>query len=224
MTCGRNILPAPKRSPMMPMPCISGPSMTVSGTLRSARASSTSPSMNLSMPLIRPWCRRSVYVPLRHASFAFCAAGPAPVWPAAALGGFFTSSANSRKRSTCFPSADLFNITSSISARAFGSMSVYRGRAPGFTMDMFRPFGTAWYKKTECMASRSELRPRNENDRLLRPPLNETHGHVRLISATALMKSTAYELCSGRPVAIVSTLQSKMMSSGGKSSLVRISR
>mmetsp|Transcript_88600 Transcript_88600/g.250813 ORF Transcript_88600/g.250813 Transcript_88600/m.250813 type:complete len:240 (+) Transcript_88600:1165-1884(+) len=142
---------------------------------------------------------------------------------AGAAGGFFTLSANSRNRSTCCPSVELFRITSSHNFRVFSSMSVYRGRPPGFTMDMFRPFGTAWYKKTECMASRSELRPRNENERLLRPPLNETHGHVRLISATALMKSSAYELCSGSPVAIVSTLQSKMMSSGGKSSFARIS-
>jgi hypothetical protein len=52
-----------------------------------------------------------------------------------------------------------------------------------------RPFGIAWYKKTVCMASRTEFRPRKENDKLLRPPLNETQGHVRLIYATALMKS-----------------------------------
>mmetsp|Transcript_106123 Transcript_106123/g.280103 ORF Transcript_106123/g.280103 Transcript_106123/m.280103 type:complete len:241 (-) Transcript_106123:822-1544(-) len=149
--------------------------------------------------------------------------GGAAATGAGAAGGFFTLSANSRKRSTCCPSAELFRITSSHNFRVFSSMSVYRGRPPGFTMDMFKPFGTAWYKKTECIASRTELRPRNENERLLRPPLNEMHGQVRLSSATALMKSMPYELCSGSPVAIVSTLQSKMMSSGGKSSFARIS-
>ena len=35
-TCGRNILPAPKRSPTTFMPSISGPSMTASGGLPSA--------------------------------------------------------------------------------------------------------------------------------------------------------------------------------------------
>jgi hypothetical protein len=68
-------------------------------------------------------------------------------------------------------------------------MSSYRGRRPGFTIDMFKPFGTAWCRKTLCIASRRELRPRNEKDKLLNPPLKEMHGHVRLISATALMKS-----------------------------------
>mmetsp|Transcript_128792 Transcript_128792/g.400724 ORF Transcript_128792/g.400724 Transcript_128792/m.400724 type:complete len:201 (+) Transcript_128792:688-1290(+) len=110
---------------------------------------------------------------------------------AAGAGGFFTLSANSRNRSTWLPSADLFRITSSQSFREFSSMSSYRGRPPGLTMDMFRPLGTAWYKKTLCMASRSAFRPLKEKDRLLRPPLKETQGHVRLISDTALMKSMA---------------------------------
>mmetsp|Transcript_10863 Transcript_10863/g.30774 ORF Transcript_10863/g.30774 Transcript_10863/m.30774 type:complete len:200 (-) Transcript_10863:750-1349(-) len=106
-------------------------------------------------------------------------------------GGFLTCSANSRKRSTCLPSADLFRITSSQSFRACSLMSVYRGRPPGFTMDMLRPFGIAWCRNTLCIASRREFRPRKEKERLLRPPLKETQGQVRLISATALMKSSA---------------------------------
>mmetsp|Transcript_134955 Transcript_134955/g.288713 ORF Transcript_134955/g.288713 Transcript_134955/m.288713 type:complete len:204 (+) Transcript_134955:51-662(+) len=109
----------------------------------------------------------------------------------AAAGGFLTCSANSRNRSTWLPSADLFKITSSHNFRAFSLMSSYRGRPPGLTMDMFKPLGTAWYKKTLCIASRNAFRPRNEKDKLLRPPLKDTQGHVRLISATALMKSMA---------------------------------
>eukprot|EP00445_Apocalathium_hangoei_P087043 CAMPEP_0204213004 /NCGR_PEP_ID=MMETSP0361-20130328/75674_1 /ASSEMBLY_ACC=CAM_ASM_000343 /TAXON_ID=268821 /ORGANISM="Scrippsiella Hangoei, Strain SHTV-5" /LENGTH=39 /DNA_ID= /DNA_START= /DNA_END= /DNA_ORIENTATION= len=39
-------------------------------------------------------------------------------------------------------------MTSSQSMRVCVSMSSYLGRQPGFTMDMFKPLGTAWYKKT----------------------------------------------------------------------------
>ena len=44
-TCGRNILPSPKRSPTVFIPAISGPSMTCSARLAPARASSVSSSM-----------------------------------------------------------------------------------------------------------------------------------------------------------------------------------
>ena len=44
-TCGRNILPAPNRSPTTFMPAISGPSITSSGRARCQRASSVSSSM-----------------------------------------------------------------------------------------------------------------------------------------------------------------------------------
>ena len=56
-------------------------------------------------------------------------------------------------------------------------------------MDMFKLFGAAWYKNTVCIASRTELRPLKENDKLLKPTLEDAHGHVRLISAAALMKT-----------------------------------
>ena len=49
-TCGRNILPAPKRSPTTFMPSISGPSMIRSGSGYCWRASSTSASMKSTMP------------------------------------------------------------------------------------------------------------------------------------------------------------------------------
>ena len=50
-TCGRNILPAPNRSPTTFMPSISGPSMTASGLPDSTRAASVSSTMNSSIPL-----------------------------------------------------------------------------------------------------------------------------------------------------------------------------
>src|SRR3954465_15088833 len=53
-TCGRNILPAPKRSPTTFMPSISGPSITSIGcppaAAISTRRSSVSPSTYVSMP------------------------------------------------------------------------------------------------------------------------------------------------------------------------------
>ena len=44
-TCGKNILPAPNKSPTTLMPAINGPSMTVSGLPYFASASSVSASM-----------------------------------------------------------------------------------------------------------------------------------------------------------------------------------
>ena len=49
-TCGRNILPEPKRSPTMSMPCIRGPSMTFIGEPSCCLASSVSASMKSVMP------------------------------------------------------------------------------------------------------------------------------------------------------------------------------
>ncbi len=57
-TCGRNILPAPNRSPTTFMPAISGPSMTCSGRSAFSRASSVSASMNSVMPLTSAWLMR----------------------------------------------------------------------------------------------------------------------------------------------------------------------
>ena len=44
-TCGKNILPAPNKSPTTLIPAINGPSMTSSGRLHFCRASSVSTSM-----------------------------------------------------------------------------------------------------------------------------------------------------------------------------------
>src|ERR1039458_7260680 len=58
-TCGRNILPAPNKSPTTLMPAMSGPSMTRSGRTYFCRASSTSVSIKSAMPFTSAWLRRS---------------------------------------------------------------------------------------------------------------------------------------------------------------------
>ncbi len=73
-TCGRNILPAPKRSPTTFIPSISGPSITSIGrpprAWISARSSSVSLSTWLSSPLTRAWVIRSETGSSRHSSTA----------------------------------------------------------------------------------------------------------------------------------------------------------
>ena len=58
-TCGRNILPAPNRSPTTFMPSISGPSITCNGRSNLCRHSSTSASMKSVMPLTSACLSRS---------------------------------------------------------------------------------------------------------------------------------------------------------------------
>ena len=52
-------------------------------------------------------------------------------------------------------------------------------------MPMSMPARIAWYRNTACIASRSGLLPRNENDMLLTPPDTFAPGSVRLISRVA---------------------------------------
>ena len=66
-TCGRNILPAPNRSPTTFMPSINGPSMTSRGRASACRASSTSASTWSAMPCTRACESRSLTVPCRQA-------------------------------------------------------------------------------------------------------------------------------------------------------------
>ena len=80
------------------------------------------------------------------------------------------------------------------------------------------PARPAWYRKAECIASRTPWLPRNENDTLLTPPLTSACGSASLIPATASKYATAYSSCSAIPVATAKMLGSKMMSSGGKPS------
>ena len=122
ITCGRNILPAPKRSPTTFMPSISGPSITSSGVGNICRASSMSASTNSEMPLISGCVSRSATAASRHASLEAAAAPPPPPGPAAALRSF-SSSANLSRRSTCAPSALRLSTTSSTYSRIGIGMS-----------------------------------------------------------------------------------------------------
>ncbi len=79
-TCGRNILPEPKRSPTTFMPAISGPSMTCSGRSAFWRASSVSASIYSVMPLTSACSRRFSTVHSRQersCAFASLRAGAA---------------------------------------------------------------------------------------------------------------------------------------------------
>mmetsp|Transcript_4916 Transcript_4916/g.12722 ORF Transcript_4916/g.12722 Transcript_4916/m.12722 type:complete len:214 (+) Transcript_4916:1353-1994(+) len=81
MTCGKNILPAPKRSPTVDMPAMRGPSITFSGcgyVTWSERASSVSATTYLSLPSMSDFLRRSCTDKLRHSSLTtfFFASGP----------------------------------------------------------------------------------------------------------------------------------------------------
>mmetsp|Transcript_68446 Transcript_68446/g.211646 ORF Transcript_68446/g.211646 Transcript_68446/m.211646 type:complete len:226 (-) Transcript_68446:1543-2220(-) len=96
------------------------------------------------------------------------------------------------------------------------SMSLKRGSIPGSTMARLRPMGIALWRNTLCNASRSTGALRYSKERLPTPPMKDARGHTFFNSATASMNSLGLTCDpSGR------TLQSKMMSSAGKSSLVR---
>ena len=58
-------------------------------------------------------------------------------------------------------------------------------------MPMSRPAAIAWYRKAECIASRTALLPRKENEMLLTPPLTLRAGSAALIRRVASMKATA---------------------------------
>src|SRR5690606_16489886 len=79
-TCGRNIFPAPNRSPTTPMPSMSGPSMTSSGRPPAAaiswRSSSVSSTTWSSMPLTSACVISSRTGSERHCSTVASAAAP----------------------------------------------------------------------------------------------------------------------------------------------------
>ena len=59
--------------------------------------------------------------------------------------------------------------------------------AAGFTIPIPIPARTAWYRKTEWMASRTGSLPRNEKEMLLTPPLTMEWGNLRRSSLVASM-------------------------------------
>ncbi len=82
-------------------------------------------------------------------------------------------------------------ITSSTASRSAGSRSASTVSMPALTMPMSSPASIACRRKTACMASRTWLLPRNENDTFEMPPLVSAPGRCCLIQRTASMKSTA---------------------------------
>ena len=63
---------------------------------------------------------------------------------------------------------------------------------PALTMPISSPARMAWYRNAECIASRTGLLPRNENEMLLTPPLTLVPGSLLLSCRVASMKATAY--------------------------------
>mmetsp|Transcript_11791 Transcript_11791/g.37411 ORF Transcript_11791/g.37411 Transcript_11791/m.37411 type:complete len:239 (-) Transcript_11791:768-1484(-) len=115
ITCGKNILPAPKRSPTTDMPSISGPSIMCRGRAYLpplARASSTSSTMNWGIPLTSACTMRcSTVVFSRHSSDAVTLLCPLEV--------LF----NEYSSSCSVASGDRLRMASSVSLRRVGSMS-----------------------------------------------------------------------------------------------------
>ena len=122
--------------------------------------------------------KRSATGALRHSS-SFTTILPAP----------FTFSAKATKRSVA-SGLRLSNTSSTKANKSFGICS-YTSNMPAFTMPMSKPALMAWYKKAECMASRTTLFPLNEKEMLDTPPLTLASGRFCLIQRVASIKSTA---------------------------------
>ena len=131
-TCGKNILPAPNRSPTTLMPAMSGPSITNKGRPSLTRASSASISMYVSIPLTSACESRSSTVPLRHSS-AFFSLTTAP--------SCLSNSPCSTNRSVA--SGRRFSSTSSTNTLSSGSISSYTSSIPALTMPMSMPAAIA---------------------------------------------------------------------------------
>ena len=58
-------------------------------------------------------------------------------------------------------------------------------------MPMSMPAAIAWYRNTECIASRMTSRPRKPKERLDTPPEILAPGHRALMAVVAVMKSRA---------------------------------
>ena len=133
-TWGRNIRPAPNRSPTTFIPAISGPSMTSSGRAAARRASSVSASMWSATPATRA-C--SIRFSTGHERHSASDPPPPPVRSRPAW-----RSATARSRSPA--SGRRSRITSSTAARRSGATSSKAPSCPALTMAMSRPARMAW--------------------------------------------------------------------------------
>mmetsp|Transcript_656 Transcript_656/g.1782 ORF Transcript_656/g.1782 Transcript_656/m.1782 type:complete len:323 (+) Transcript_656:1287-2255(+) len=150
MTCGKNILPAPKRSPTVFMPSMRGPSMTCRGLayFPQLRASSASTTANSSIPLTRAYWIRFSTLSSRHDDCCLPpAAAPAPVpFFLTAVGLHLGSSvcAYSSMRSVAFSqrlrSTSSTNSSSSLSINSYLSSITWAA----LTMPMSMPAAHAW--------------------------------------------------------------------------------
>ena len=110
-TCGRNIFPAPNRSPTMFMPAINGPSITSIGRLASSLASSVSATTSASRPLTRACASRFSTGQPRHSAAILSSTGVVPLYRSA------------RATSRSVASSRRLRITSSQASRSSGSMA-----------------------------------------------------------------------------------------------------
>jgi len=186
ITCGRNILPAPNRSPTTDMPDMRGPSITFRGAAIDARASSVSCSMKSGMPFTSEYVRRSWHGFSRHSRPLRAAATAPPFLRASAAS--FSTSARASSRSVASGWLRHSTTSSTMASRSAG-ISLYTCSMPAFTMPMSMPAPIAWNRNTLCIASRITSTPRKPKDRLDTPPEILQPGHVALMRAVALIKS-----------------------------------
>mmetsp|Transcript_19103 Transcript_19103/g.62695 ORF Transcript_19103/g.62695 Transcript_19103/m.62695 type:complete len:218 (+) Transcript_19103:1568-2221(+) len=189
MTWGRNILPAPNRSPTTFMPAMSGPSMTSRGVppafLMSRRISSVSSLTNSEMPLTNACVSRSPMGRSRHV--VFLATATAPPFLRASAASFSASVAWSRRS---VASGRRLSTASSQTSRSWGGTSLMASISAALTMPMSMPDMTAaWCRKTAWMDSRIWLTPRNPKLKFDTPPEILHQGQISLIWRTAVMKS-----------------------------------
>ena len=205
-TCGKNIFPLPNKSPTTFIPVIKFPSITSIGLSASCLACSTSSTIYWSIPFTKArvilFCNGSS----RHDKSIL-------------LSFVFPTTDSAKSSNLSVASSLLFNITSSTRSSKSLGISSYTSSILGFTIPMFIPAFIAWYKKTECIASRTGLLPLNEKETLLTPPLTLAYGKFSRTHFVAFIKSRALSLCSSIPVATGKILRSKMISSGAKPTL-----
>ena len=173
-TWGRNMRPAPNRSPTTFMPAISGPSMTSMGRSATRRASSVSATTKSPTPSTSAWRSRSSTVPSRHDMSR--SAPPDTFSRMVSATSSIRSVASGRRSST----------RSSTRSRRSGSRSSTTGRAPALTMPMSMPAAMALTRNTAWMASRTGSLPRNENETFETPPLTSTPGSSALMRLRGL--------------------------------------
>ena len=205
-TWGKNIFPAPNKSPTTFIPAIRGPSITWIGLSCWSLASSVSSTMKSTRPFTKACSNRFETGSFLHSS-SITSIFLSPL----------TVSANSSNLSV-ESSLRLSNTSSTRSNKSLGMLS-YTSSMAGFTIPMVIPFFIAWYKKAECIASRTVLLPRKEKETLLTPPLILAPGRFSVIHFVALKKSKALLLCSSIPVATGKILGSKIMSWQGNPTL-----